>query len=226
LAKRLTNKQIEEIIINFSQGKSIEELSKEFQCTKLTISRNLKKKLGEKNFKDVLSKTKSKVGSSFSEESYSKDITVAPINKNISEKNISEPHKYNQNSDNNDINQTQFFEIAPLDCEIDSTKQKDLSSRSIEEISFPDLVYMIVDKKIELEIKLLKEYSDWQFLSQEELNRKTIKIYYDSKSAKRECNKEQRVIKVPNTNVFKLVAPLLISRGISRIITEDKLIAL
>ena len=36
---------------------------------------------------------------------------------------------------------------------------------------------MIVDKKIELEIKYLKEYPEWQFLSQEELNRKTIKIF-------------------------------------------------
>ena len=28
---------------------------------------------------------------------------------------------------------------------------------------------MIVDKKIELEIKLLNEYSDWHFLAQDEL---------------------------------------------------------
>ena len=113
-----------------------------------------------------------------------------------------------------------------MNCEIESTNQKDLSSRSIEEISFPNLVYMIVDKKIELEIKLLKEYPDWRFLSKEDLNRKTIAIYYDLKSAKRLCTKDQRVIKVPNTNVFKIVAPLLISRGITRIISEDKLIAL
>ena len=38
--------------------------------------------------------------------------------------------------------------------------------------------------------------------------------------------KEQKIIKVPNTDVFRIVAPLLISRGISRIITEDHLISL
>ena len=59
LAKRLTNKQIDEIIISFSNGKSIEELSKEFECTKLTISRNLKKKLGEKNVKELILQKKS-----------------------------------------------------------------------------------------------------------------------------------------------------------------------
>ena len=36
---------------------------------------------------------------------------------------------------------------------------------------------MIVDKKIELEIKYLKDYPHWQFLAQDELNRKTIEIF-------------------------------------------------
>ena len=85
---------------------------------------------------------------------------------------------------------------------------------------------MVVNKNIELEIKLLKEYPDWDFLPNSDLNRKTIEIYNDIKVAKRSCNKEQKVNKVPNTNIFKLVSPLLLSRGITRIITEDQLIAL
>ena len=83
-----------------------------------------------------------------------------------------------------------------------------------------------MDNKIELAIKYLKDYPDWQFLSEEELNRKTIEIFLDLKEAKRSCNKEQKVIKVPNTEVFKIVAPLLVSRGISRIVSTDKLISL
>ena len=59
LAKRLTDKQKEEIIEGFINGKTIEELSIKFSCTKLTISRNLKKKFGDKNFKDHLSNKKS-----------------------------------------------------------------------------------------------------------------------------------------------------------------------
>ena len=46
------------------------------------------------------------------------------------------------------------------------------------------------------------------------------------KNAKRSCNKDQKVIKVPNTEVFKIVAPILKARGISRIVSEDKLISL
>ena len=84
----------------------------------------------------------------------------------------------------------------------------------------------MLKKKIELETKYLKEYPEWQFLSNDELNRKTIQIHFDLKNAKRLCNKEQKVIKVPNTNVFKIVAPLLLTRGITRIVSEDTLIAL
>ena len=43
---------------------------------------------------------------------------------------------------------------------------------------------MIVDHKIELETKILKDYPEWQFLSSSELKRKTIQIYFDLKIAK------------------------------------------
>ena len=119
-----------------------------------------------------------------------------------------------------------FIEIAPIEYEMDNTSRPELSSVPISEIEFPKVVYMIVDKKIELETKSLKDYAEWQFLSLDELNRKTIQIFDDPKNAKRFCSKEQKVIKVPNTNVFKIVAPILVSRGISRIVSGDKLIAL
>ena len=85
---------------------------------------------------------------------------------------------------------------------------------------------MIVDKGLELETKFLKDFTEWQFLPKDDLNRKIIQIYFDLKNAKRDCTKDQKVIKVPNTNVFNIVSPILISRGITRIICEDKLVAL
>ena len=84
---------------------------------------------------------------------------------------------------------------------------------------------MVVDKKIELETKFLKDFPDWQFLLLVDLNRKTIEIYFDLKNAK-DIAIKIKVIKVPNTNVFKIVAPILLSKGISRIVSPNKLIAL
>ena len=85
---------------------------------------------------------------------------------------------------------------------------------------------MIVDKKIELDIKLLKDYPEWQFLPIDDLNRKSIELHFDLKIAKRSCKKDQKVIKIPNTNVFRIAAPHLMAKGISRIISAEKLIAL
>ena len=48
LAKRLSEKEKIEIVESFTKGKAEDELAKKFNCTKLTISRNLKKTLGEK----------------------------------------------------------------------------------------------------------------------------------------------------------------------------------
>ena len=133
---------------------------------------------------------------------------------------------YADQSVKNNFSNTEFVEISPLNFEIESVPRKELSSIPIQEIDFPKAVYMIVKKNIELEIKLLKDYPEWQFLPNEDLDRKTIEIYFDLKIAKRACSKEQKVIKVPNTDVFRIVSPILISRGISRIVSDEKLIAL
>ena len=85
---------------------------------------------------------------------------------------------------------------------------------------------MIVNKEVELETKRLKEYVDWNFLSEEDLSRNTIEIFEDLKVAKRSSKKDQRVIKVPNSDVFKITAPILKLRGISRIVSSEVLIAL
>ena len=203
MAKRLSNKQKEEIIINFINGQNIEELSKKFDCTKLTITRNLKQRIGADKFKELISQSKSN-----KHQIHKKEISIS------------------QDFREELIPEDTFLEIPPLNCEFENIPQKDLSSIPISEINFPKTVFMVVDKNIELETKYLKDYPVWQFLSEEDLNRKTIEIFEDIKIAKNFCKKEQKVIKVPNTEVFKIAAPFLISKGISRIINADKLIAL
>jgi len=226
LSKRLTNNQKEEIIRNFNQGKNIDYLSNLLNCTKLTIIRNLKKYFGEKKYKEILEKNKS-LNKSFSKKNTSKNATASSEVDEIYFKTNNNNEASNGNNFNEErISQNQFLEIAPLDYEIDNLPQKDLASIHISDVDLPNVVYMVVDKKIELTTKYLKEYPEWQFLSQDELNRKTIEIYFDLNLAKRYCNKEQKIIKVPNTNVFKLAAPQLLNKGISRIVGVDKLIAL
>mgnify|MGYP001995958867 CR=1 FL=1 len=198
-------------ILNFfiNSQSSLNEISKKFECTEATIIRNLKKELGNEKYKEIIDSRKSK-----------KKLKTL---KNQTKSDIGQNNDETLNMEYSDLN---FVELAPLDYQIDNFSRKELSSIPITEIIFPNVVYMIVHKNIELEVKFLKDYPDWEFLPTEDLKRKTIEVYFDSKKAKRVCTKEQKVIKVPNTNVFKIVAPILISRGISRIVSDDKLIAL
>ena len=225
LAKRLTEKQKEEIIQSFQNGVSIDFLSQKFDFSKLTIIRNLKKSLGKSKYEKFI-----KMHKSLNLVITDQDINLKNASKVDEDKLPYKKDEFEANLDNQvetEFSQdSSFLEIAPLDYEIDNESQKDLSSVPISEINLPKTVYMIVDRKIELDIKFLKDYPEWQFLSDDELSRKTIEIHEDLKSAKNRCKKEQKVIKVPNTNVFKLVAPFLLSKGISRIVSANNLIAL
>jgi len=208
LAKRLSVQKKKEILNLFIESNySIDQLSKKFECTNATITRNLKKELGNDKYQQSISLLNSKKNSTKS----NKDIKF---------------EQKNSLSINAQEQESTFVELAPLDYAIDNLPRKEISSIPIKDIEFPSVVYMIVKKNIELEIKILKEYPDWEFLPEEDLKRKTIEIYFDLKLAKRACGKEQKVIKVPNTEVFRIVSPILISKGISRIVSAEKLIAL
>ena len=220
MSKRLTEIQKKQIINLFYEGKTPDDLAVEFNCTKLTISRNLKKYIGDEKFKDLVKKN------NFSKKELKEKGIKNNTNNKDQKQDISHENVQSKIDEEEFFSETQFVEITPIDYEIENIPQKDLSSINISEIEFPKVVYMVVDKKIELEIKILKDYPDWQFLSENELNRKTIKVYFELSAAKSMCNKEQKVIKVPNPEVFKIAAPILNSRGISRLVTEDKLIAL
>ena len=215
----IQKKQIKEL---FLKGESIQELSNIFQFSIQTITRQLKIIMGENTFKEFKKNlSNKKQNNKLSNKLIENNLF---IEENINFKEAKQDDNYINLNDS--VEQQNFFEILPVLEDINLDKQKDLSSEHISEVDLPQTVYMIVDKKIELEIKLLKDYPDWEFLPKDDLNRKTIEIYFDIKIAKRLCNKEQRVIKVPNTDVFRITAPILLSRGISRIVSVDKLIAL
>ena len=215
MAKRISENEKKLIVEDFIKNKTLEEISEKFNFTKLTISRHLKKSLGEEKFSE-LNKLSKKVKNYAHHQDNFAAKTSERILGNGSEEFISQ--------DSDPVNT--FFEIAPLNLEIDNKPQKDLSSVSIKEVNLPKVVYMIVDKQVELKTKLLREYVEWNFLSEDDLNRNTIEIFYDLKTAKRSSKKDQRVIKVPNSDVFSITAQILKARGISRIVSSEVLIAL
>ena len=227
MTRRLTEKQKEEIVKSFKNGIAIDNLSEEYNCTSNKIIRNLKKNLGELKYKEYLNKSKTFIEKSLTNKNRTNDFKKTDFDSDDLRKDSNNPDVLNKNiTASNFAPIDSFFEIAPLDYEIDSSSRKELSSVAISEVDFPKIAYMVVDKKIELEIKLLKDFPEWEFLPHDDLNRKTIEIFFDLNLAKRSCNKDQKVLKVPNTDVFRIAAPILLEKGISRIVCAENLIAL
>lgn len=210
MPKKVSDSEKEKIVESFLKGSSVREISKEYNFSQITINRQLKLILGVNKF-DKIKELNSKQNKNTSK---------------IKSFNYDEEKTLNQGKESLDQTEETFFELVPILDGIELEKQKDLSSQPLKDSNLPQIVYMLVDKKIELIPKSLGDYPQWRFLPEEDLNRKTIEIFSDIKNAKRDCKKDEKVIKVPNPNIFNLVAPILIAKGITRIIIEDNLISL
>ena len=223
MSKRVSQIQKRQISESFINGKEISELSEIYKFTKQTIIKQLKIILGEEQFITLSDQRKAK--------SRLKNENFKLVEKK-SRKSSGESQKINQAYENchnlskREMIDEEFFEIPPVKTNIDLDKQKDLTSKPLSEVNFPDILYIVVDKNIELEPKLLKDFPEWRFLSEDDLNRTTIQVFSDQKLAKQSCSKNQKLIKVTNTNVFLIASENLKSKGISRIIFGDSLLAL
>ena len=213
MPKKLSKEEKHEIIKLFINGKKILDISEKLNFSKITITRHLKKNFSEEEFNKI------------KKNSQRKELDV-DISNQLNSNNTDIEKESEELNFKKSLLDPSFIEITPLDYEIDNLPQKDLSSIPLKEVKLPKMVYMIVDNKIELQTKLLRDYPEWKFLSEDELNRNTIEIFSDIKIAKKFCTKGQKIIKVPNTDVFRITSPILLSRGISRIISAENLISL
>ena len=227
MPKKVSEKEKQELVMAFLNGQTIEDLAEKFNISKITIIRHLKKEISEHEYKEIIKKSKSLEKQPETNKTQTENLLKGNFDNEDIKNNTNDPKILNENITSSNFEPIDsFFEIAPVDYEIDNSSRKELSSVSLSEVDFPRVVYMVVDKKIELEIKLLKDFPEWQFLPQDDLNRKTIEIFFDLNLAKRSCNKEQKVLKVPNTDVFRIASPVLVAKGISRIVCAENLIAL
>ncbi len=216
MIKKVSASQKEEISSLFVNGVKITEISQKFGFSSSTITRQLQKYFGKERFLEIKNFKKNSQNNRNIHKSRA-EITLDNNN----------PISIEETSLENNLSEvSSFFEIPPLAQDIEFDLQKEISSIPISEVSLPQMVYMIVSKNIELESRNLYEFPEWSFLPQEDLNRKVIKIYAELKNAKRECKKDQKVIKVPNSNVFGIASSFLLAKGISRIISETQLISL
>ena len=120
MAKRLSEEQKEEMLQSFSNGKTIDELSQDFDFSKVTIIRNLKRNLGEVIYKKLIKNSqKSKEISSNEENEEIKNSNIR-LSSDSPEDDLNEINPFFEN-ENEDTSHSfsQFIEISPLDYEIE-----------------------------------------------------------------------------------------------------------
>ena len=239
ISKRLTKDQKVEIVKAYKAGDDADFLAEKYRCTTNTIKRTVKTLLSESEFIQLKEK-RSKI-SNENEKIKNQDINLVldedldnsdPVQIDSFDHNtindfIEQLSTNNKSNKNDEHDENNFELIAPLlsDFDFDNDKQRsDFEILHYE--SLPESVYMIVDKKVELDLQPISDLPEWSFLPKNELERIAILLFSNQRSAKRSCTRNQKVIKIPNTSVFKISKPYLISKGITRLILEDSIIAL
>ena len=224
MPKKVTDLQKKEILESFINGSSIKEISIIYNFSISTITKQLKNILGEEEF--------IKIKASYSHNENHIDNGEKEIEKkNLEPKEVfndanNNSLEKNTGNDSGEYQHTNFYEIEPLTVGVELDNQKDLTSQPLRDFQLPKLVYIIIERELEIKPKLLFDYPEWRFLSKDDLNRYVIEIFSDQKEAKKSCSKNQKLIKVPNPNVFLLASANLKLKGISRIIFGNNLLAL
>ena len=122
MAKRLTAKEKKEIIKSFTEGNTLEFLSENFNCAKLTIIRNLKKELGEKEYRELNNAKKQKKEKIIIEKEEDNYSFNSKLNNQSPDKNLSVSKNENESDF---LPKESFYEISPLfDYEIKDESRK------------------------------------------------------------------------------------------------------
>ncbi len=206
MPKKVSNLQKEEILNSFINGANLKDISNNYNFSVATITRQLKNLLGVDKFNEI----KNKEGNYLNK------------NKLVTEKEVNNSYDHSKE----ETFEEQFVEVIPISEDIDFHNQKELASEPFKEAILPEVLYMLIDKNIELIPKMLKEYPEWSFMPKNELELMTLEVFDDHKYAKKLCTKNQKVIKVNNPKVFLIASNSLKSRGISRIIFNNLLLSL
>lgn len=90
----------------------------------------------------------------------------------------------------------------------------------------PNTLYMLVERSVELQPQPLKNMTALGPLSASEQTRHGLILFTNPRQARRQCGRQQKVIKLPDAQMLLRTAPYLLAKGISRLVIEGNLYAL
>ena len=90
----------------------------------------------------------------------------------------------------------------------------------------PSPLYLVVERSVELQPQTLGSLHHLGPLGADEQQRQGLILFSNVRQARRQCRRNQRVVKVADPKLLGKTAPHLLAQGISRLVLESNLYAL
>ena len=249
-ASRLSDSQKQELVQRYRQGESSNELAAAFGCSPNTVSRTVKAALDPAEYEQLKQRGRSgqvaQVAAPVATddppqlpEPVAADATsTAPTSADDAGEDatlaIDDADDF---GDEDGVDDSDDDDLIVDDFGVDETftpiavlplvgSQEPVQVKPLEASMLPDSLYMLVDKTVELQPKPLRDFTELGQIPSDEEERQALQLFANPRQAKRHCGRTQRVIKMPDPDVFVRQASYLHVKGISRLVVEGALYAL
>ena len=251
-ARRLSDSEKQELVGRYKAGESTAALAETFGCSPNTVSRTVKALLPPEAYA-ALKASRQKGGtvavaaplleipplevpSTMDAASVQADPSEASAGEFAAEDSsnlaLDDAADFAEESDDQG---TAFEEPAPIDVFTELVPligvaglsgSAPMETQPLSPGVLPDSVYMLVDKVVELDARPLRDFPELGPLDTVDQDRQGLFLFSNPRTAKRQCGRSQRVIKVPDTTVFERTSSYLLKRGITRLVMEGTVVAL
>jgi len=92
--------------------------------------------------------------------------------------------------------------------------------------ALPRTCYLVVDRAAELITRPLSDFADLGQIPEIEAQARTLPVFDNHRVAKRFMRRMQRIVKIPDTQMFFKASPYLQAKGITRLLVDGQIYAL
>ena len=244
---RLTDSQKQELLERYRQGESSAALADAFACSANTVSRTVRSLLSGEEY-SALKASRSRGASTSVPQPQPQPQPEAAVEVSVEDQaslegdddassglalddaddfGADEPEALaDEESGEGFPGGEEFHEVAVLPVDLPQVNTQQVHCLPFAAGVLPDSVYMLVDKTVELDPRPLSDFPELGVADPEEQLLQALCLFTSPRTAKRQCGRSQRVIKVPDTQVFAITTRHLVARGITRLLVEGALYAL
>ena len=243
-ANRLTESQKVQIVEHYCAGNSSIVVAKHFGCSDRTVMRLVQARLGPAELAVIKAKVRRNLAQAHhapaaplaAQNGHSRSIDEAgdePIDNatgtNVFPWDDADDFAENEGRDNVAIEDDNTILPATSNQGANKNARKSVEvirakKLDVNQLSSP--LYLVVERSVELQPQTLCSLQHLGPLDTDEQQRQGLVLFSNVRQAKRQCRRNQRIVKVADPKLLSKTAPHLLAKGISRLVVESSLYAL